>query len=67
MDNPCVKECPERTSICHGSCDRYAAYAAWCEQRRRDRRRRVEEQAALNHGKRVGYAIHRYQETHKKE
>lgn len=24
--NPCVKGCPERSDICHGSCPKYQAY-----------------------------------------
>ena len=67
MDNPCTKDCPDRTESCHGTCERYAAYAKWCEEEREKRQKRAEERAALNHGKRVGYAIRRYQEAHKKE
>ena len=39
MDNPCVKNCPDRTPTCHGECEKYARYAAWCEERRHERAR----------------------------
>lgn len=67
MKNPCFKECPRRTEICHASCEDYAAYAAWCEQQRQERQKRAEEEAALNHGKRRRYAMRMYNENHKKE
>lgn len=37
MKNPCVKECPDRSPTCHGECEKYAAYAAWCEEKRQER------------------------------
>ena len=40
VDNPCVKECPDRTATCHGTCERYARYAAWCEEQREARAKR---------------------------
>lgn len=27
MNNPCVKDCPRRSPACHGSCEKYAAFA----------------------------------------
>lgn len=34
VDNPCVKDCPERSATCHADCEKYARFAAWCERRR---------------------------------
>ena len=35
-DNPCKKDCPERTTTCHGTCKRYAKYY----QRNREKNKR---------------------------
>ena len=67
MKNPCIKECPRRTEICHASCEDYAAYAAWCEERRQERQRQRAEEDALNHGRRKKYAVRMYNESHRKE
>lgn len=67
MDIPCVPDCPDRTDICHGSCEKYAKYAAWRDEVRKERQERAAQEAALNHGKRRRYAIHAYNERHKKE
>ena len=40
MDVPCVKDCPDRSPTCHGTCEKYAAYAAWCEEEREARAKR---------------------------
>ena len=37
MTNPCAKDCPDRSPTCHGSCERYAAFAAYREQIRQNR------------------------------
>lgn len=37
MKNPCVKECPDRSPTCRGECEKYTAYAAWCEEKRQER------------------------------
>ena len=66
MDNPGVRECPRRTECCHASCEDYAAYAAWCDQRRQERQKRARDEDALNHGKRRRYAMCAYREKHKK-
>lgn len=39
MINPCAKDCPERSPTCHGSCKRYADFAAYREQVRMNRYR----------------------------
>ena len=46
VDNPCVKECPDRTATCHGDCERYARYAARCEEQREERAKRQANKAA---------------------
>ena len=38
-DSPCDKECPERSIGCHGSCAKYAAYAAQRTTKREDQQR----------------------------
>lgn len=35
VPNPCRKDCPDRTPTCHGTCDRYAQFAAWREEVRK--------------------------------
>ena len=37
MKNPCDRNCPERSATCHGKCEKYAAYVAWNEERKRVR------------------------------
>lgn len=37
VDNPCVKDCTERSATCHADCEKYARFAAWCERRRKER------------------------------
>jgi len=46
VDNPCVKECPDRTSTCHGTCERYIRFAAWREEEREARAKRQAAKAA---------------------
>lgn len=29
VPNPCLPNCPDRTAVCHGECERYARYAAY--------------------------------------
>lgn len=29
VPNPCTKDCPKRTAVCHGECKEYADYAAY--------------------------------------
>lgn len=36
MTCPC-KECEERTETCHAECEKYLAFLAECEQRRKER------------------------------
>lgn len=43
-DNPCVRDCPDRSSECHGHCERYARYAAKNKQRADERQQRSREQ-----------------------
>lgn len=40
MNNPCVKDCPDRSATCHAECEKYAAFAAWCEEEREKRAKR---------------------------
>ena len=40
MKNPCVKECPDRSPTCHAECEKYAEFAAWCEEERENRAKR---------------------------
>lgn len=35
MMSPC-KGCKERTEACHADCERYLAFAAYCEQQRKE-------------------------------
>ena len=37
MKNPCERDCPDRSPVCHCECGRYAEYAAWCEEKRQER------------------------------
>lgn len=36
-NSPCVKNCPDRNAECHATCEKYAAFAAWCEKERERR------------------------------
>lgn len=27
MENPCRKDCPDRSPVCHGKCDKYLAFS----------------------------------------
>lgn len=37
VPNPCTKNCPDRSPSCHGACEKYARFAAWCEHKRQER------------------------------
>lgn len=37
-DSPCDRDCPERSSHCHGSCEKYAAFVAKRTNKRAERR-----------------------------
>ena len=50
MNNPCGKDCPERTSDCHGTCAKYAEF--WEKSEERRRRRAVESSVRS-----VGYGL----------
>ena len=65
MDRPCTPDCPDRTEDCHGTCERYAKYAAWCEEVREKKREQKERQAALNHGRHRHYAMRMYDQRRK--
>lgn len=45
--SPCMG-CPDRTATCHGSCERYAAFRAQCEELYRQRRLRREVSEAID-------------------
>lgn len=36
-NNPCAKDCPDRTATCHAECGKYAEFAARCEKERKRR------------------------------
>ena len=37
MKNPCVRDCPDRSPVCHAVCEKYQAFAAQCEEERQKR------------------------------
>ena len=54
VDNPCVKDCPERSATCHADCEKYARFAAWCEERAL--------KEAATHGMKRAMAIKQYRQ-----
>lgn len=36
-ENPCRKDCPERSIACHGSCGRYREFRAYRDELSKDR------------------------------
>lgn len=41
-DIPCKPDCPDRSPTCHGTCERYAAFAAKVEAERAERQRQAD-------------------------
>ena len=39
MDNPCHKHCPERASGCHISCEKYAEYRKYLDEKNAEMRK----------------------------
>jgi hypothetical protein len=37
MDNPCIRDCPKRSAICHSSCPEYAKFDQYNQMRRKER------------------------------
>ena len=67
MDIPCTRDCPGRSSVCHGSCEKYAAYAKWREEQRRERAKRNRDEAALSRYEQRLKGMKRYLENQKKK
>ncbi len=51
VENPCFRDCPDRTPTCHGKCEKYQAYAKWCEEVRQKRAEKSRARNILNEGK----------------
>lgn len=62
VDNPCVKDCPERSATCHAYCEKYARFAAWCERRRKERAEERALKEAATHGMKRAMAIKQYRQ-----
>lgn len=67
MDNPCVRDCPDRNATCHCTCEKYIAYAKWREEKRKEAREKAAVDAAANHGRNRRFAMKMYTERHKNE
>ena len=46
IQNPCKRECAERSPTCHAECERYLA---WCESRKPELKERAKKQIADGH------------------
>ena len=67
MNNPCVKDCPYRSPVCHAECE---AYALWAEERKRSREqisaaRQKMEIARDTHYRRVSREFKKYKKKPK--
>lgn len=67
MEIPCVKDCPDRNETCHGSCEKYKAYAVWREEVKKEKREQYALEAAANHRRNWKRAMMHYDEHKKRE
>ena len=65
MDNPCVKDCEGRTAVCHGTCEKYAAFAKWREEERAKRQERAKHKISMERDQWRRRAARRYYESAK--
>lgn len=64
VENPCARDCPDRTATCHAECEKYARFFAWREEQRKKRAEEKTLEEAATHGMRRAMAIKRYREKH---
>lgn len=60
MKNPCSKNCEDRTAICHGTCEKYAAFAKWREEERARKQEEAKGNSLLDRYLRRRRATRRY-------
>ncbi len=54
-DNPCTRDCPERSATCHGSCPKYATYRERLDKRNELIHKKKEERRRLDDAERARY------------
>lgn len=45
-DNPCKRDCPDRSATCHAECERYAAY--WKQKREENEKSHIEQRSVYH-------------------
>lgn len=49
MNNPCTKDCPNRSADCHAKCERYAKWAERVAEARKNRQLHKADEYTINY------------------